>query len=203
MSISWETILGAKTVVDKQNQEELLLNLGLPLPEFEKRDLAVEVYSDILQSIIWLCSNDSMVRQIQQDNPGSVCYTAQELKKLIKMNPGPHDLKSIHDAKKAFPGSTIIKTKTKEELLDQYLCEMDKEFCPDLYTWIDENDEELSTRITEAEEEINKLYKSGSVEDLKSALVEYEKLHGEAFNKMTKEKNKSKSKNLFTEVLNV
>jgi len=192
MSINWDTILGAKTVVDKQNQQELLLNLGLPLSEFEKRDLAVEVYSDILQSTIWLCSNNSMVHQIKEDNPGATCYTVQELKKLIEMNPSPNDIKNVHEAKNVFSGSTIIKYQNKEDLLDQYLSGMDKKFCPGLYTWIVENDKELSTRITQAEQKINELYKSGGVEDLKTTLEEYKKLHWEAFNKMTKEKNKSK-----------
>jgi len=190
MSINWDTILGAKTVFDKQNQQELLLNLGLPLSEFAKRDIAVEIYSNILDCTIWLCSNNSMVHQIKQDSPGAVCYTTQELKKLIEMNPGPHDLKRVHDAKTVFPGSTIIKTETKEELLDQYLSEMDKEFCPGLYTWIVENDKDISTRITQAEKKINEIYKSGLVEDLRNALVEYKELHVEAYNRMIKKRNK-------------
>jgi len=184
MSISWETILGAETVVDKQNQQESRLNLGLPLSKFAKRDLAVEIYSNTLDCTIWLCSNNSMVRQIQQDNPGSICYTAQELKKLIKMNTGPHDLKSIHDAKKAFPGSTIIKTKTKEELLDQYLSEMDKEFRPGLYTWIVENDREISVQITDAEDNVNELLRKGPFVQFRTALEEDRRIHRKAAEKM-------------------
>jgi len=76
----------------------------------------------------------------------------------------------------------------KGHMLDKMLAEIDTVYTPTLYPWIDENDEELSTRITEAEEKINKIYKSGSVEDLKNALVEYKTLHGEAFDKMTKKR---------------
>jgi len=196
MSISWESILGADMVVDKQKQKESNLNIqgiqGLPLSVFEKRDLAVETYSEVLDCTIWLCSNNSMVRQIKQDNPGAVCYTTKELEKLIELNPKPDDIKNVNEAKKVFPGATIIETTTKEQMLDRVLSEMDVEFPADMYNWIDENDEELSTRITEAEEKVNELYKSGSVEEFKSALGEYKRLHGEAFNQMIKKRSKSK-----------
>jgi len=74
----------------------------------------------------------------------------------------------------------------KGHMLDKMLAEIDTVYAPSLYLWIDENAEELSTRITEAEEKVNELYKSGLVEEFKSALGEYKKLHGEAFNKMIK-----------------
>ena len=195
MSISWESILGTDMLIDKQKQKESKLSIqdtqGLPLSVFEKRDLAVEIYSGILDCNIWLCSNDSMVKQIQRDNPGSVCYTAQELKKLIELNPRLDDIKNVNAAKQVFPRATIIESTTKEQMLDHVLSEMDNEFPTYMYSWIEENEEELSTRRKEAEEKVNELYKSGSVENFKSALGEYTKLHREAFNKMTK---KSKSK---------
>ena len=57
-----------------------------------------------------------MVSQVKKDAPTAVCYTAREVRKLIKLNPTPEDIKRIHEAKTVFPDSRIIESELKEEL---------------------------------------------------------------------------------------
>lgn len=89
--------------------------LGLKLSEFSKRDLAIEVYSNFLSCKIWLCSNEEMATQIKKDDPETVCYTIDELRELIRLNPTPEDIKRVHEAKTMFSGSTVIESKVKED----------------------------------------------------------------------------------------
>jgi len=50
-----------------------------------------------------------MVDQIQNDDPGAVCYTADELKRLVELNPSKDFLKKIHDTKTVFNESNLKK----------------------------------------------------------------------------------------------
>lgn len=79
----------------------------LTLAEFARRNIAVEVYSEIIGCVIWLCSDEEMKAQMEREAPGHVCYTVRELRNLLKLNPSPEDLKKIHEAKEIFPNSTI------------------------------------------------------------------------------------------------
>ena len=79
----------------------------LKLSEFERRDIAVEIYSEVLGCTVWLCSNQEMAAQVKKDDPEAITYTTHELRELVKLNPGSEDLKKIHDAKRVFPGSTL------------------------------------------------------------------------------------------------
>ena len=85
----------------------------LLLSEFEKREIAVEIYSEFLNCSIWLCSDEDMADQIKMDSPEAVCYTTHELRDLIKLNASPESLKKINDAKGTFSGSSIISTEIK------------------------------------------------------------------------------------------
>lgn|GEM_PF-1784961 len=78
----------------------------LRLSEFERRDLAVEIYSEVLGCTVWLCSNKEMASQVKRDDP-EACYTTHELRELVKLNLHSEDLKKIHDAKRVFPGSSL------------------------------------------------------------------------------------------------
>ena len=80
----------------------------LKLSEFEQRDIAVEIHSEVLGCTLWLCSSDTMVTQIKEDAPGAVCYTVGELRHLLSLNPSPESLKKIHEAKAIYPGSTVV-----------------------------------------------------------------------------------------------
>jgi hypothetical protein len=177
-------------LIEEQKKHETPLDIEglsrLSLAEFSRRDMAVEIYSEILGREVWLCSNAEMVLQIKDDLPGAICYTAKELREIVKLNPSPEDLKQINEAKTTFPASTVIKSETKEGLLDLALSEMDREFPADLYAWIDSNDKELSSRIASAENKINAIFRSGSAEELRAALKEYRELHREARTRMKK-----------------
>lgn len=107
MSKIWDTIL------KKQNHEfepEItIINFPkLLLSEFKKCNMAVEVYSEFLDEKIWFCSNTDMAKQIKEDDPSAVCYTTDELQKLIELNPSKEFLQKIHETKKVFNPSRII-----------------------------------------------------------------------------------------------
>lgn len=102
----------SKKMVTKQELLEIPL---LTLYKFEKRDMAVEIYSEVVGCTLWLCSNEEMVAQIKEDAPGAVCYTVSELRHLINLKPGPESLKKIHEAKSTNPGSIIKKSVTKKD----------------------------------------------------------------------------------------
>jgi len=98
-------------IIEQQKKEETPLTVecipGITHAEFAKRDLAVEIYSDFLQCNIWLCSNDEIATQLKRDAPGQVCYTLDEIKSLLTLNPSPESLKKIHEAKIVFPNSKL------------------------------------------------------------------------------------------------
>jgi hypothetical protein len=90
--------------VTKQDMSDISL---ITLSEFERRDMAVEIYSDFLRCTLWLSSNEEMVAQVNEGAPGAVCYMASELRCLLKLKPRPEDLRAIHEAKVINPGSVI------------------------------------------------------------------------------------------------
>lgn len=77
------------------------------LSEFERRDIAVEIYSEVLDVNLWLCSNDKIAAQIRKDAPEQVCYTADELRHLLNLNPSSRGLIKIHEVKNIFDGHLI------------------------------------------------------------------------------------------------
>jgi len=79
----------------------------ITLAKFARRDMAVEIYSELLKCNLWFCSNDEMATQIKEDAPGAVCYTVSELRYLLKLMPCPESLKAIHEVKIKNPGSVI------------------------------------------------------------------------------------------------
>jgi len=79
----------------------------LPITKFSKMDIAVEIHSEILNENIWFCSNQTMVDQLLEDDPTAVCYTADELQKLIELNPSKEFLKKINDIKTVFNHSKL------------------------------------------------------------------------------------------------
>lgn len=85
----------------------------MKLSELAKRDMAIEIRSEILDCRIWLCSNEEMVSQIRKDDPEAITYTVEELRELIRLNPTPDDIKRIHDAKSVFKRAKITDSKLK------------------------------------------------------------------------------------------
>lgn len=90
--------------------------LGMRLSELSRRNIALRIYSEVLGCEIWLCSSEEMAAQIKEDDPGSVTYTVDELRKLYSLKPSPEDLRGIYNAKTVFPGSKIIASRLKEDI---------------------------------------------------------------------------------------
>ena len=65
-------------VIERQRKETQSLSIEqisqMLLEEFAKRNMAVEIYSEILGRNIWLCSNEEMSLKVQEDNSKVRCY---------------------------------------------------------------------------------------------------------------------------------
>jgi len=81
----------------------------MKLSELKDRVMAIQIYSDVLCSEIWFCNDEECANQIKQDVPDSICYTFDELLKIIELNPDSEALRTINTAKSVFQGSYIIK----------------------------------------------------------------------------------------------
>ena len=86
-------------------QAENIINLSLA--EFSRRNIAIEIYSEVLKCNVWLCSDENMKAQIERDDPDQMCYTARELWQIVKLNPTPESLQKINEAKEEFPKLTL------------------------------------------------------------------------------------------------
>ena len=82
----------------------------ISLNEFARCNIAVKIYSSVLNCHVWFCPDEQIVKQILEDDPTAVCYTSDELQKLIELNPVRTFLKKIHNTKAVFEDSRIIKT---------------------------------------------------------------------------------------------
>ena len=84
---------------------------SMSLETFKERDMAFPVYSEFHKCKVWFCSNDAMAKQVMNDDPEAITYTADELVRLLKHNPSPEELNSIHNVKRIFKESRIIESK--------------------------------------------------------------------------------------------
>lgn len=100
-----EKIIEEKKTQSPTPHTETITNITLA--EFSRRNISIEIFSEVLQCTLWLCSDEEMKAQVMRDAPGQVCYTALELRSLLKLNPSPEDLKKIREAKEVFPNSKI------------------------------------------------------------------------------------------------
>lgn len=90
--------------------------LGLRLSELVRRGIAIKIHSEVLGCEIWLCGNERIAAQLRQDDLGAVIYTADEMRRLIKVNRVSEDLKGIHNAKTGFPGSKVVDSRLEEAI---------------------------------------------------------------------------------------
>ncbi|MGE5443325.1 MAG: hypothetical protein ACM3SR_01830 [Ignavibacteriales bacterium] len=90
-------------------------NLGMRLSELGKRDIALKIYSEVLVCEIWLCGTEQMAAQLRQDDPEVTVYTANEMRRLMSLNPDPEELMNIHMAKSVFPKSKIVYSRLKNQ----------------------------------------------------------------------------------------
>jgi len=93
---------------------------GIELSEFKRRSIGVQIFSEVLNENVWFCSDKKIADQIQKDDPGAVCYRADELSKLIDLDPSKEFLNKVHNAKSVFKNSTLIQKKSKNEEVKNY-----------------------------------------------------------------------------------
>ena len=86
-------------LIDENKKQEPKLKVRdipeLPLSKFAGRNLAFEIYSNVLKCNVWFCSNKDMVKQLKKDNPEAICYTTEELRNLIDRKVTYEGLKQI------------------------------------------------------------------------------------------------------------
>ena len=85
--------------------------VNLSYSEIKKRDIAYQIYSEYVDDTLWICSNEKMVEQMKIDDPESVVYHIDEIVRINKLKPDIKSLKSIHEAKKCFKNSKVVKCK--------------------------------------------------------------------------------------------
>ena len=102
-------------VLEKQRREKAEPNKAdislLRLSELAKRNMAIEIYSELLGCSFWFCSNELMALQVKDDYPDAVTYTVDEIRELIKLQPSPEELRAINNVKRVFKESKIDKPK--------------------------------------------------------------------------------------------
>jgi len=113
MESIWDQLLADEKVEKNEDQKEVIkthdFDINLSLPEIKKRDIAYQIYSEYVDDTFWICSNDLMVEKIRKDDPESVAYHIDEIVRINKLKPDIKGLKSIHDAKKCFKDSIVVK----------------------------------------------------------------------------------------------
>ena len=92
---------GQKVRLSKEEAIPLIQN-GLIQP-IEK--VPYKVYSEILQSNLWIVETDQDMHSLRSQGITEAIYTADEIKELRKLS--KEDLREIHKVKETFPESTI------------------------------------------------------------------------------------------------
>ena len=122
MNTIWNEILGPNLdnfdASNSKNEESKENKKSFIQSTFKERDLAFQVYSKPLKCKVWFCSNDAMAKQIMNDDPEAITYTADELTRLLKHNPSPEGLNSINNVKKVLKQSVIIESMRRVEVGD-------------------------------------------------------------------------------------
>jgi len=94
-------------VLVQDYKENFLPLTEMKIKDFAKRNLVIHVYSKTLNEEVLFCSNASMEKKIRTGQPKSVCYTADELLEIIKLDLTKERLKKFHDLKKFFRGKVL------------------------------------------------------------------------------------------------
>jgi len=80
----------------------------ISLTEFARCNIALKIYSSVLNCHVWFCPDGQIIEEVLEDDPTAICYTAAELEKLIEIDPSKDFLKKIHDIKTVFNPSKLI-----------------------------------------------------------------------------------------------
>jgi len=81
----------------------------ISLNEFARCNIALKIYSSVLNCHVWFCPDEQIVKQILEDDSTAITYTSSELKRLIELGPSKDFLKKIHDTKTVFNYSKLKK----------------------------------------------------------------------------------------------
>jgi len=111
MESIWDQILKDKKEDQNEPIETNDFYTNLSLSEIKKRDIAYQIYSEYVDDTFWICSNEKMIDQMKIDDPESVIYHIDEIVKINKLKPDIKGLKSIHEAKKCFKNSEVVRSK--------------------------------------------------------------------------------------------
>jgi hypothetical protein len=114
MSNIWNTILEKRNSIEKND------NLPqLTLDEFSKRNMGIEIYSEVVGGNIWFCCDSAMANQIRKENPSTITYTVDELRHLLSLNPTPEEIKKLNLVKEEFSNSKIIGSNQNEKIINK------------------------------------------------------------------------------------
>lgn len=72
---------------------------------FAGANMAIKIYSEILQENLFFVSNERLKNQVKGD--GLVIYLPHELKNIIMLKLQPEDMKRLHFVKQVFRESVI------------------------------------------------------------------------------------------------
>lgn len=89
--------------------------LRASLREFKEAGIAVPVWSELLGETIYFVSDASHAVE------GYVCYTADELARLLISPPGPEGLRAVHEAKRQLDGTVVDPPAKVAEFFKPYL----------------------------------------------------------------------------------
>ena len=110
MESIWDQVLNDKKEANESSNIDFIPNISLT--DFRKRNMGVLVYSKYLDDEVWFCSNQKIANKIISDDPDSTTYTVDELINILSNKTDMNSLKLIHEAKKCFKNSQVIKAKT-------------------------------------------------------------------------------------------
>lgn len=114
----WNIILKKRDIKDQYKysylDNESIENISrLTLLQLANRDMAIQIFSEVLNCEIWLCSNEEMEDQIKNDDPSTITYTVNEIINLINLHTNPDELRRVHETKETFRGSKVLDSKLK------------------------------------------------------------------------------------------
>ena len=81
----------------------------ISLSEFARCNIALKIHLSVLNCLVWFCPDEQMVEEVLEDDPIAICYTGQELKELINIDPSEDFLRKIHVVKSVFNYSRLKK----------------------------------------------------------------------------------------------
>ena len=94
-------------ILAQEYKENFLPLTKMKIKDFTKRNMAFEVFSKTLNEEVLFCSNASMEKKVRTDQPERVCYTADELLEIIKLDLTKERLMKFHELKKTFRGKVL------------------------------------------------------------------------------------------------